>query len=153
MKPWLWLRVAAGLQAFGTFGHTMAIARTNATRGPGEQAVFDAMRSFQFSMTGVNRSHWDIYRGYELYVSVIFAVLAVLIWQVSNLSRTNPRSARPILNTLLACEVLLDVLNWIYFSPVPGTVGGLIVLCMAAAAFALREDSTAAATAQVRATV
>jgi hypothetical protein len=44
MRPWMWLRIAAVLQALGTVGHTMATASAAPTHGPGERAVFDAMR-------------------------------------------------------------------------------------------------------------
>ncbi len=63
MKAWIWLRVAAVLQALGTAFHTLATARGTASRGPREQAVFDAMQAFHFDLMGVSRSHWDFYRG------------------------------------------------------------------------------------------
>jgi hypothetical protein len=68
MKPWIWLRIAAALQALGTVGHNLATLSTKATHGPLEQAVFDAMRGFQFNIMGSTRSTWDFYRGYRLHI-------------------------------------------------------------------------------------
>jgi len=49
MKPSTWLRIAAVLQALGTVGHNLATVSTKPMHGPQEQAVFDAMRWFQFN--------------------------------------------------------------------------------------------------------
>lgn len=138
MKPWIWLRIGAALQALGTVLHT--IATTNPpSRGPAEQAVFAAMQSFHFQIAGVNRSHWDFYRGYELSITVVFALIAVLIWQLSNLSRTEPKQAKPLIATILVAEILLSAVGWEYFFAGPGGMSILIGACLAAALFGLRK--------------
>src|SRR5258708_2571638 len=121
MKPWTWLRIAAVLQALGTVGHTIA-SQMPASRGPSEVAVFDAMRSFHFEIMGATRTHWDFYKGYEIFVSVAFGVVAVLIWQLSNLSKVDARRARPLIATILVCEIIFAILGWIYFVAAPGVV-------------------------------
>src|SRR5437588_5336318 len=120
MKSWTWLRIAAVLQALGTMGHTMATARNAATRGPQEQAVFDAMRGFRFDIAGANRSHWDFYRGYELEITVTFATVAVVFWLLSNLSRSDPERARPLVLTMLVYEILSAAVSWGWFFAGPG---------------------------------
>lgn len=139
MKPWIWLRIGASLQALGTVLHT--IATTNPpSRGPAEEAVFGAMRSFHFTIMGANRSHWDFYRGYELSITVAFGVLAVLIWQLSNLSMSEPRQAVPLIVTILAAEILLSTIGWEYFFAGPGGMSILIAACLAAAVVTLRRN-------------
>jgi hypothetical protein len=137
MKHWIWLRVAAVLQAVGTVLHTLATvsgtASGSATPGPEEQAVLAAMHGFHFTIMGSSRSVYDFYRGYEFSITVVFAVLAVLMWQLSNLTRSEPRRALPLLVTVLVCTVLLDVLSWTYFFAGPGVMSALISLCVAAA--------------------
>jgi len=66
MKPWLWLRVAAVLQALVIVGHNLATLSTKPWHGAKEQAVFDAMRGFQFNIMGAMRSTWDFYRGLSI---------------------------------------------------------------------------------------
>ncbi len=94
MKPWIWLRIAAVLQALGTVGHNLATLSTKATYGPEQQAVFDAMRSFRFNMMGSMCSTWDFYRGYQFSTTVTFVLIVVLVWLLSNMSRDAPRQAR-----------------------------------------------------------
>ena len=94
MKPWIWLRVAAALQGLGAVLHTIA-SMDSPSRGPAEAAVFGAMQSFHFQIMGATRSHWDFYRGYELSITVVFGIIAILIWQLGTLSRSEPQQTGP----------------------------------------------------------
>ena len=138
----IWLRIAAILQALGTVGHTMA-SQKPVSRGPGEEAAFSAMRSFHFDIMGATRSHWDFYKGYELSISVAFGVLAVLIWQLSSMSMADNGQARPLIVTILVCEILFGIIGWIYFFAAPGTVSILIALCLAIALAAGKQTKPA----------
>jgi hypothetical protein len=138
MKPWIWLRIGAALQGLGAVLHTIA-SMDSPSRGPTEEAVFAAMQSFHFQIAGVTRSHWDFYQGYELCITVVFAVLAVLIWQLSNLSKTVPKQAVPLIVTILAAEVLLSAIGWEYFFAGPGGMSILIGACLLAAILGLRR--------------
>jgi hypothetical protein len=138
MKPWTWLRIGAALQGLGAVLHTIA-SMDSASRGPAEQAVFAAMQSFHFQIAGVNRSHWDFYQGYELCITVVFAILAVLIWQLGNLSREEPRHAVPLIATILVAEILLSAIGWEYFFAGPGGMSILIGACLIAALLGLRK--------------
>ena len=146
MKPWIWLRVASLLQALGTVGHTVA-SFDSPSRGPAEESVFNVMRAYRFNIVGVTRSHWDFYQGYGLSITVTFAFLAVLMWQLSNISRTAPEHARPLIFTVLICEILMSLIGWLYFFAAPGVTSLLIAACLVAALFTLRRgEQTSLAT-------
>jgi uncharacterized membrane protein YoaK (UPF0700 family) len=138
MKPWTWLRVGAALQGLGAVLHTIA-SMDSPSRGPAEEAVFSAMQTFHFQIAGVTRSHWDFYQGYELCITVVFAVLAVLIWQLSSLSKTAPKLAVPMIITVLVAEILLSAIGWEYFFAGPGGMSILIAACLVAAILGLRR--------------
>ena len=138
MKPWTWLRIGAALQGLGAVLHTIA-SMDSPSRGPAEQAVFGAMQSFHFQIAGVNRSHWDFYQGYELCITVVFTILAVLIWQLGNLSREEPKHAVPLIATILVAEILLSAVGWEYFFAGPGGMSILIGACLIAALLGLRK--------------
>ena len=133
MKPWIWLRVAAFLQAFFAFGHTAGGIPTKAIRGPQEQAIFDAMRAFNFDVMGTMQSHFDFYQGFGLTISVNLAVLAVLMWQLGNLSRTGSEAVRPMLITLLFSEIAIAAVSWKYFFAGPIVTSVLVSLCLSIA--------------------
>ncbi len=133
MKPWIWLRVAAIIQAFFTFGHTVGGIPNKAMRGTQEQALFDALRAFRFDVMGTTRSHWDFYQGFGLTISVNLAILAVLMWQLGSLSRTEPERARPLVATLLLSEILIGGLSCKYFFAGPVVTLTLVSLCLGVA--------------------
>lgn len=144
MKPWVWLRFAAVLQALGIVGHNLATFSTRATHGPAEEAVFDAMRGVQFNIMGSTRSNWDFYRGYQFMTTVNFVLILVLLWILSNMSRSAPRQARPLVVAILTAQIFFVVIAWEFFFAAPGMVGGAMALCIAIATFELyRTDQPA----------
>ena len=141
MTPGLWLRIAAGLQALGVVGHNLATLSTKPIHGPQEQAVFDAMRGFQFQMMGSMRSTWDFYRGYQFSTTVTFVLLVTLLWLLSNMSSRAPREARPLVLALTVAQLFNVFIAWEFFFAGPGVVGGLITFCLAIAAVGLYRES------------
>jgi hypothetical protein len=133
MKPKIWLRIAAGLQAVGTVGHNLATLSTQPTHGAREEAVFDAMRGFQFDIMGSTRSTWDFYRGYQFSTTVTFVLTVVLLWLLSNMSSSAPREAKPLVLALLIAQLFNVVIGWEFFFAGPGVVGSLIAICLALA--------------------
>jgi hypothetical protein len=130
MKPRIWLRIAAGLQAFGTLGHNLATLNPQPTHGAPEQAVFDAMRGFQFEIMGSTRSTWDFYRGYQFSTTVTFVLTMVLLWLLSNTSSRAPREAKPLVLALLIAQLCNVAIGWEFFFAGPGVVGSLIAICL-----------------------
>ena len=139
MKPWIWLRIAAALQAFFAFGHTAGGIPRAAVRGAQEQSLFAAMQSFRFDVMGATRSHWDFYQGFGLSISINLAILAVLMWQLGNLTRSDSQAARPLLFTLLISEILGGLVSWQYFFAGPIVTSALVVLCLSMALVGLNS--------------
>ena len=139
MKPWIWLRIAATLQAFGVVGHNLETLSTKPTHGPQEQAVFDAMRRFQFELMGATRSTWDFYRGYQFSTTVTFLLITTLLLMLSRMSQRAPKEARPLVLALLMAQLFNVLISWEFFFAGPGVVGGLIAACMAATAIGLHR--------------
>lgn len=152
MKARIWLRIAAALQAFGVVGHNLETLSPRPTHGAREQAVFDAMRGFQFEIMGSTRSTWDFYRGYQFSTTVTFVLLVVLLWLLSNMSSKSPREARPIVLALLVAQIFNAAIGFRFFFAGPGVVGGVIALCLAMAAFGLYRTDQPALEAQPRVT-
>ena len=133
MKPWIWLKAAAILQAFFALGHTLGGIPSKAIRGAQEQALFDSMRALRFDVMGTMRSHWDFYQGFGLTISVNLAILAVLMWQLGTMSRGDGEGARPLMVTLLLSEIMIGALSWKYFFAGPVVTSILVSLCLAVA--------------------
>ena len=141
MKPSIWLRIAAGLQAFGVVGHNLETLNTKPQHGPPEQAVFDAMRGFTFDIMGSTRSTWDFYRGYQFSTTVTFVLIATVLWMLSNMSRRAPGEAAPLVLALFSAQVFNVIIGFEFFFAGPGVVGGLIAFCIGAAAIGLYRQA------------
>ena len=117
MKSSTWLRVLAVVLGFFALGHTVGTAAPRVTRGVREQLVFSAMQGYRFPVMGFDRTYWEFYRGFALTISVLMFVLAVLAWQLADVSRRNPRAALPMAVTLLVgCMGLLVVAVPFFFT-------------------------------------
>jgi hypothetical protein len=128
MKPWIWLRGLAVLLALFAVGHTLGTAAPHVTRGPQEAAVFEAMQGFSFRVMGFTRTHWEFYRGFALIISVQLLLMATIAWQLSAVSRRDPRRALPMAITLqLGCVGLL-VFGWMFFFAAPILMSIMAVL-------------------------
>src|SRR5260221_4077859 len=108
IKAWTSLRIAGGLLAFFAVGHTIGTLNAGAPDAAG-QGVVDAMRSYHFQIMGSTRTFWDFYLGLNILLSANLAALTIMSFQLASLSRTNPRSALPLVVSLGLVCVLLAV--------------------------------------------
>ncbi|MDE3106444.1 MAG: hypothetical protein KGK08_14835 [Acidobacteriota bacterium] len=118
----------------GVFGH--------AAPGPQQLAVA-AMQSNRFVAMGVSRTYWDYYFGYGLFVSAYFALVTVLLWQMSNIARTHAALLRPLLLTLAAIFVLTACIAGRYFFAGPMAME-LVMAALLLAAWWKAEPASAA---------
>jgi hypothetical protein len=132
MKRTILLRAASALTLIFCAGHTYK-ALDPSSRGPEEAAVFMAMQAYPFSIMGFRRTHWDFYRGFSLLFSVTLVVLAVLLWQLGTLARSDPARTRPLVATLLAGYLAFTILCGLYFFTAPAALSAAAAICLALA--------------------
>jgi len=135
MKITIWMRVAAVLQALYAVGHTVGGTPRLAKRGPQEAALFDALQNFRFDVMGTNRSHWAFYQGFSLTIGLYLIIAAVLFWQLGDLGRREPASARPLITTLAMSEIGLAILSFQFFFLAPLMFSIVISFCLVTALF------------------
>lgn len=139
MKAWIWLRGLAGILVFFTVSHTIGFMAP--PHGGPQAAVFDAMTRVHFPVMGFDRSYGDFYRGFGLFVSVEFLLLAVMAMQASRVGRRDPRQALPMVYTLEAGCVATAVLSCVYFFAAPIVVSFVAVVCSTVALVGLARDA------------
>jgi len=145
MKPSLPLRVAAILALVAALGHTLLFLTYRPTHGPDEIVVVNAMQTHIFSFDGFLHSYWQLYFGYELFVTISCLVECAILWQLANLSTTNPLAIRPIILVLFLGEVATAILMFKFFFTIPIVVHTATALCLALALVALKPQSAPAA--------
>jgi hypothetical protein len=133
MKASLLYRISAGLLVLFALGHTIGFRRVDPRWNA--DAVVGAMRSISFDVQGFDRTYWDFFSGFGLFVSVFLVFAAVLAWQFGSMPPEH-LSAIPIARWSFAvCFVLIAGLTWRYFFLPPGVFSTLVALGLVGAAW------------------
>ncbi len=132
MKPSFLLRVASVLTLIFCAGHTYGALHVSSS-DPEQAAVFMAMQAFPFEIMGARRTHWDFYRGFSLLFSVTLLLLAVLLWQLAALAKSNPVGARPFVGSLFLAYLGFTILSGVYFFLAPALFSAAVAVCLALA--------------------
>jgi hypothetical protein len=137
MKSVNYLRTASLLTLLHAVLHTIGGVFGKPDPGP-QQAAVAAMKANQFPLMGATRSYWSFYMGMGLAVTIFLTIVAIVLWQLSSLAKTDACRLRPICMSFLLAFVLLAVNSSVYFFPAPAIVELLIAICLAMAIFASR---------------
>src|SRR6516162_5828687 len=133
MKASLLYRIASILLILFALGHTLGFRRVD--RRWGVDSIIAALRSTHFNVQGLNRTYWDFYTGFGLFVTVLLVFIAVLSWQLGSLPRES-LSAMPVVTWgLAACFAVVTFLSWKYFFMVPLFFSGVITISLIFAAW------------------
>jgi hypothetical protein len=134
----LLLRIAAVFALLFALGHTMGGPWTPTTE-PRAVSVVGAMKSVSFDVVGSSRSYWDFYYGFGVSISVYLFTLAILLWLLATLARTQAAAVRPFVAVLLVCYAASGFVTWRYFFWVPLVMSVAIVICLALALWTSRR--------------
>jgi hypothetical protein len=133
VKLSLLYRITSVLLVLFAVGHTLNFRRIDP--GWGVDSFISALKSTHFAVQGMDRTYWDFYMGFGLFVSVFLLFAAILVWQLGSLPRET-LSTMWILNwSLAACFVGVTILSWTYFFAVPVVFSAVIALCLMCAAW------------------
>ena len=133
MKASLLYRVASVLLILFALGHTVGFRRVDPRWGI--DSIIGALRSTHFDVQGLNRTYWDFYTGFGLFVTVLLVFVAVLSWQLGGLPREALLVMPVVTWGLAACFVFVTFLSWRYFFVVPMIFSGVITICLILAAW------------------
>ncbi len=93
------------------------------------------MQSIHFDAQGSDRTYWDFYVGFGLFVSVFLVFAAVLAWQMGGLGAETSSVLRGNAWALAVCFGTVVILSWRYFFMIPLVFSVVITLCLSAAAW------------------
>lgn len=132
MKASLLYRICSVLLVLFAVGHTIGFLNVDPRWGADN--VVNGMRSVGFQVQGFNRTYWDFFVGFGLFVSVFLLFAAVLAWRFGSMSPES-LSAIPVERWSFAvCFVLIAGLSWKYFFLAPGVLSTLAALALVGAA-------------------
>jgi hypothetical protein len=133
MKASVLYRIASVLLILFALGHTMGFKRVDPRWGV--DSIIGALRSTHFDVQGLNRTYWDFYIGFGLFVTVLLVFTAVLSWQLGSLPKESLLLMPIVTWGLAACFALVTFLSWKYFFMVPMIFSGVITICFILAAW------------------
>src|SRR5882724_6454284 len=134
MKASLIYRIASVLLILFALGHTLGFRRVDPRWGV--DSIIGALRSTHFDVQGLNRTYWDFYTGFGLFVTVLLVLVAVLSWQLGGLSKESLLAMPMTTWGLAACFGVVTFLSWRYFFVMPIIFSGVVTVCLVLAAWA-----------------
>jgi hypothetical protein len=130
--PFLY-RITSVLLVLFAVGHTLGFRQVDPSWNV--DSVISVLKSAHFAVQGADRSYWDFYTGFGLFVTVFLIFTAVLTWQLGSLPKET-LSRLWVLNwSLAACFVAVTILSWMYFFVVPIVFSAVIALCLVCTAW------------------
>jgi hypothetical protein len=139
MTTTIWLRISSVITLLFAAGHTLGGLKYWSPMG--DNAVLQAMRTVHFDAMGANRTYLDFYMGFGYSLSVIQVMLAILLWQLATLARTNAVIVRPMIAVITLAVAGCAVIAWRLILPVPALFS-LVQLASLAAAYAVARGKS-----------
>ena len=133
MNASLLYRVSSVLLVLFALGHTIGFRRVDPRWNA--DTVANSMRSVSFEVQGFNRTYWEFFTGFGLFVTVFLLFAAVLSWRFGSMTPER-LSAIPVERWSFAlCFVVIAGLTWRYFFIAPGVLSTLAALGLVGAAW------------------
>jgi len=133
LKASILYRVAAVCLLLFAVGHTVGFRQSDPKWGV--DALLASMRSIHFDVQGFNRTYWDFFVGFGLFVTVFLLLASVIAWQLGSLPAETLAQVRGIAWALAICSAAVAVLSWRYFFVVPIVFAMVITVCLISAAW------------------
>lgn len=138
MKVSLLYRIASVLLLLFAAGHTIGFRQVDPAWGV--DSLVDSMKSMHFNANGSDRTYWEFFVGFGLFVTVWMVFAATVAWQLGSLPAETLAHMRVVAWGFVICMGIVTWLSWRYFFLIPVIFSIAILLCLAAAAW-LSGDS------------
>jgi hypothetical protein len=133
MKASLLYRISSILLVLFAIGHTLGFRQIDPKWGV--DSLVQSMKSIHFNANGTQRTYWDFFVGFGLFVTVLMLFASIIAWQFGSLSSETVATMRVSAWGFVACFAVVAYLSWRYFFIVPVVFSIAIFLCLAAAAW------------------
>ena len=138
MRASMLYRISAVLLLLFDAGHTSGFPWSDPKWG----VDLGSMQSTHFYIMGFNRTYWDFYRGFGLFVSVFLLLAVVMAWQLGRLPPESLALMRGTSWTFALCFAAITVLSWKYFFILPIVFSIVTTSCLTAAAWLVTKKGS-----------
>ena len=133
MKPSLLYRIASILLILFAVGHTLGFRQVDPKWGI--DSLIQSMRSVHFNVNGFERTYWDFFVGFGLFVTALMVLASVVAWQLGGLPAETLARMRISAWAFVLCFAFVAFLSWSYFFLVPVVFSIAILACLTLAAW------------------
>lgn len=133
MKASLLYRISSILLVLFAIGHTLGFRQIDPKWGA--DPVVQSMKSMHFTVNGADRTYWDFFVGFGLFVTMLMLLASIIAWQFGSLPSETLTAMRFSAWGFVVCFAVVAYLSWRYFFNVPVAFSTAIFLCLAAAAW------------------
>jgi len=132
MKASLFYRIASILLFLFAVGHTLGFRQVDPKWKI--DSLIQSMQSIHFQADGNDRTYWDFFVGFGLFVTALMLLASVVTWQLGSLSAETLAGLRMTAWGFVVCFAFVSYLSWRYFFLIPVIFSLLILLCLTLAA-------------------
>lgn len=133
MSASLFYRIASILLLLFAAGHTIGFRQVDPKWGV--DATVQSMKSVRFNANGSDRTYWDFFEGFGLFVSVLMVFAATVAWQLGRLPAATLARMRMSAWGFAICFAAVAYLSWRYFFLIPVIFSLAIFLCLVVGAW------------------
>ena len=90
MRASLLYRISSILLILFAIGHTVGFLQIDSTWGV--DSLVQSMKSTHFNVNGAERTYWDFFVGFGLFVTALMLLASLIAWQFGSLPLEPPRS-------------------------------------------------------------
>jgi hypothetical protein len=133
MKASLLYRISSILLVLFAIGHTFGFLQIDPTWGV--DSLVQSMKTIHFNISGAERTYWDFFVGFGLFVTALMLLASLIAWQFGSLPPETLGAMRLGAWALAGCFAVVAYLSWRYFFIVPLVFSTAIFVCLSAAAW------------------
>jgi hypothetical protein len=132
-----WLRISSVLSLLFAVGHTLGGRKYWSPMG--DNPVLQAMSTVHFDVGGASRRYLDFYLGFGYTIAVFQVMLAVLLWQLAAMARTDAVATRPMIAVIALAVGVCGVIAYFMILPLPALFSAVLFASLAVSYVAARK--------------
>lgn len=133
MKASVLYKIASILLILFAVGHTLGFLQVDPEWGVA--SLIQSMKTVRFNVNGSERTYWDFFVGFGLFVTTLMVLASVVAWQLGSVSAATLASMRITAWGFVLCFAVVVFLSWRYFFLVPVIFSIAIFGCLTLAAW------------------
>lgn len=133
MKASLFYRISSILLLLFAAGHTLGFRQIDPQWGV--DSLVQSMKTIHFNANGSDRTYWDFFVGFGLFVAVLMVFAAIVAWQFGSLPRETLAAMRVSAWGFALCFAVVAYICWRYVFILPVVFSTAVFVCLAAGAW------------------